>query len=43
MGALAGLPVLRRILDEMQESSRDEKGRNLPCAFCAEKGGCDGH
>ena len=34
---------IRRILDETQESSCNEKGRNLPCAFCAEKGGCDGH
>lgn len=42
IGALAGLPVVRRILDETQDSSCSEKGRNLPCAFCVKKGGCDG-
>lgn len=43
IGALAGLPAVRRILDETQDLSCSEKGRNLPCAFCVKKGGCDSH
>lgn len=42
-GAWTGLPAMPRVLDETQESSCGEKGRKLPCAFCAKKGECDGH